>query len=244
MIPKIIHYCWFGHNKKSLLIENCLRSWKKYCPDYHIIEWNEENFDVNCNEYVSQAYNDKKWAFVSDYCRMSVLYKYGGIYLDTDVELLKSIDELLENGIASFENNRKGFVINPGVIFACEPKDIICKEILDTFIANKYIMENGTRNNTTICERATSVFLNHGLKLNNTNQIVEKYVVFNTEYFNPYDMEMDQVNKTENTISIHWFNASWFSESQKLRINIYKKINKLIGFNIIKKFKNIINYNK
>ena len=95
MIPKVIHYCWFGHNKKSELIEKCIASWYKYCPDYKIIEWNEDNFDVNSIPYVRDAYTDKKWAFVSDYARLAIIFREGGIYLDTDVLLRKSLDDLL-----------------------------------------------------------------------------------------------------------------------------------------------------
>lgn len=96
MIPKVIHYCWFGHNKKSELIEKCIASWYEYCPDYKIIEWNEDNFDVNCIPYVRDAYADKKWAFVSDYARLAIIFREGGIYLDTDVLLHKSLDGLLD----------------------------------------------------------------------------------------------------------------------------------------------------
>ena len=97
MIPKIIHYCWFGKNPLSDLAKKCIDSWKKYCPDYEIIEWNEENFDINSNVYVKEAYDSKKWAFVTDYVRLYALDKCGGIYMDTDVELLKGIDVFLEN---------------------------------------------------------------------------------------------------------------------------------------------------
>jgi hypothetical protein len=95
MIPKVIHYCWFGHNKKPVLVEKCIASWHKFCPDYEIVEWNESNFDVNCISYVRDAYADKKWAFVSDCARLYIVYKMGGVYLDTDVLLHKSLDDLL-----------------------------------------------------------------------------------------------------------------------------------------------------
>lgn len=95
-IPKTIHYCWFGGNPKSEIIERCIASWKAYCPDYEIIEWNERNFDVNCIPYVADAYAAKKWAFVSDYARLYVVHEHGGIYLDTDVLLHNRIDDLLQ----------------------------------------------------------------------------------------------------------------------------------------------------
>ena len=99
MIPKIIHYCWFGGNDKSELVERCISSWKKYCPDYKIIEWNENNYNVNKNKYTKYAYERQKWAFVSDYARIDIINTYGGFYLDTDVELMKSLDDLINNEI-------------------------------------------------------------------------------------------------------------------------------------------------
>ncbi len=101
MIPKVIHYIWFGKGKKNELIEGCMKSWKKYCPDYEIKEWNEDNFDINSNQYVKEAYDNKKWAFVSDYVRLYALYNEGGVYLDTDCELLGNIDEFLANNAFS-----------------------------------------------------------------------------------------------------------------------------------------------
>ena len=107
-IPKVIHYCWFGGNPKPKLVQKCIHSWKKYCPDYEIIEWNESNFDISsCPLYVRQAYDVKKWAFVSDYARLKIIHTCGGIYLDTDVELIKSLDSLLEyNAFFGFEDGK------------------------------------------------------------------------------------------------------------------------------------------
>ena len=105
-IPKIIHYCWFGHNKLPALYEKCIQSWKKYCPDYEIVCWNEENFDITQNRYAKEAYEAGKWAFVSDYVRLKVLFEHGGIYLDTDVELIRPIDALVaDGGYMGFDEN-------------------------------------------------------------------------------------------------------------------------------------------
>ena len=104
MIPKKIHYCWFGENEKPLLVIECIKSWQKYCPDYEIMEWNSKNYDVHKNKYMEQAYQAKRWGFVSDYARLDIIYQYGGIYLDTDVELIRSLDDLLEtDGYIGFE---------------------------------------------------------------------------------------------------------------------------------------------
>ena len=128
MIPKIIHYCWFGHNKKSKLIKRCIKSWEKYCPDYKIIEWNEDNFDINICPYVKEAYDEGKWAFVSDYVRFYVLKKYGGIYVDTDVEMLKSIDKLRQNG--AFAGFASDTIIATGLILCTEENNWLCQKVL------------------------------------------------------------------------------------------------------------------
>ena len=116
MIPKIIHYCWFGYNKKPELIEKCIESWHKFLPDWEFREWNESNYNVNKNEYIKEAYKQKKWAFVSDYARFDILNQYGGVYLDTDVELLKPIsDEILQHeAFTGFQSNNR---VNPGLIY-------------------------------------------------------------------------------------------------------------------------------
>ena len=116
IIPKVIHYCWFGRNPKSSLIKKCIKSWKEKCPDYEIVEWNETNFDINCCEYVKQAYEQKKWAYVSDYARFYILNKYGGIYVDTDVQFLKPLDDLLSTKFLGFARKDSSNRINNGVI--------------------------------------------------------------------------------------------------------------------------------
>ena len=138
MTTKIIHYCWFGKNPLPDLANKCIATWKKYCPDYKIIGWNETNFDVECCDYVRESYQAKKWAFVSDYCRFWVLYNYGGIYLDTDVELIKSIDNLPDTFVG-FENQT---TCNSGLIRGALPNDEICRLMLESYYNDKFIKEN------------------------------------------------------------------------------------------------------
>ena len=139
MIPKIIHYCWFGGKPLPKLAKKCIASWKKFCPDYEIKEWNESNFDLNSCTYVKEAYDSKKYAFVSDYARFWILHRYGGVYFDTDVELLKSIDDILADGafmgVENFvaEQNKAKISINPGLGIAAEPGMLIYQEILDFY---------------------------------------------------------------------------------------------------------------
>ena len=139
-IPKIIHYVWLGDKKKPELFYRCLESWKKYCPDYEIKEWNEKNFDFSQSRFAKEAYSQKKWGFVPDYIRAKVLYDYGGIYLDTDVELTKSFDNLLNNEfLISFENN----VYLETAVLASRPKHPFLKKMCDFYINHPFIKGNG-----------------------------------------------------------------------------------------------------
>ena len=237
MIPKIIHFCWFGRNKKSSLIEKCIESWKKYCPDYEIIEWNEDNFDVHCCKYVEEAYEAKKWAFVSDYCRFYVLKQMGGIYLDTDVELLKSLDSYLKTPLIAFEDEKK---LAPGLIFACEKEDELCKQLLDEYDNDHFKNGDGTFNTRTVCDRATDLFLHYGLQANNTLQTVAGYTVYPTDYFNPYDMDSGKITIGEKTVSIHHYAGSWVDKKSKLRGKIYNILVRVFGKKFAEKVRKLL----
>ena len=225
MIPKIIHYCWFGNNKKSKLTKKCIDSWCKICPDFEIREWNEENFDVNICEYTKQAYENKKWAFVSDYCRFYVLNKFGGIYLDTDVELLKSPEQFLSSPFMGFETASS---VNTGLITGCNVGDSLCKAMLDEYNSDKFIID-GNMNLKTVCERVTDFLQKDGLILNNTTQEVGNYVIYDSSYFNPYDVNTGKTNINDNTVSIHHFAASWCSRNERMRGKIFRMLNKCFG---------------
>lgn len=141
MIPKTIHYCWFGGNPKSEIIEKCIASWKKYCPDWEIIEWNESNFDISMMPFTREAYAEKKWAFVSDVARLYAVYEYGGIYMDTDVELLQGIDEVCQyDAMFVFETN---LYINTGMGFGAKAHHSAVEKMLETYRNRTFIKENG-----------------------------------------------------------------------------------------------------
>lgn len=236
MIPKIIHYCWFGNNQKSKLINKCIGSWKKYCNDWEFIEWNETNFDINCCQYVKEAYNSKKWAFVSDYCRFYVLNNMGGIYVDTDVELLKSLDDYLEFPFMGFEEISK---LNPGLICGCEPSDIHCQNLIEEYNCDVFIKTDGTFNLRTVCDRATDEFVKYGLELNNKLQMVDTYKIYPTDYFNPYDMQNGKITIKPETVSIHHYAGSWENSYAKFRGKTYRFINRTFGERTAKLAKNI-----
>lgn len=233
MIPKTIHYCWFGGGRKSELIERCIASWKKYCPDCDIIEWNESNYDVTKNRYMCQAYQAKRWGFVSDYARLDVIYEHGGVYLDTDVELIRPIDELLNgNGFLGFEctpNEKQQHVfVNTGEGFAAKAKDPIVKAMRDSYESRDFLLSDGTHNLTTCPYYNTEALRPFGLVQENRVQIVGEITVYPTEYFCPLDWKTRKCAVTDRTFSIHHFDASWLSIEEKKRRRIARKIDYVI----------------
>ena len=216
-IPKIIHYCWFGRNPKPKLAKKCIKSWKKYCKGYEIKEWNEDNFDISkAPLYVRQAYEAKKWGFVPDYIRLWIIYNYGGIYLDTDVEIIKPLDDLLENkAFAGFETPSN--VVALGLGFAAEPGNRIIKELMDSYNDLSFINQDGTLNMIPAPTLNSEVFRKIGLKENNTNQMLEDMTIYSSEYFCPIDTFSMKLNKTKSTYTIHHFMGSWVSDEDKVK---------------------------
>lgn len=233
MIPRVIHYCWFGHNPKPKLIIKCIESWKKYCPDWEIKEWNEDNYDVYTNEYTKAAYEDKKWAFVSDYARFDVLNKYGGVYFDTDVELLKSIPEYLmeEEAFTGFETSDK---VAPGLVYGSIANQKILQKVLKKYDESKFTdIEN-------VCVALTGILKQEGLRGDNTDQTVDGVRILPTEYFGCFNHEIQTYEKTPNTVSIHHYHASWVSWHHILKFKIIKIAAKILGKNRYLRVKNAI----
>ena len=208
MIPKIIHFCWFGDKKMPRMARKCLNSWKKYCPDYEIKLWNEENFDLDTNKYVREAYEAKKWAFITDYARLYIVYHYGGIYLDTDVELIKPLDSLLNYnaffGIESTQNK----CIATGLGFGAEKGNSIVKEIMEQYENISFKLNDGTYDMTPCPDRNTLVFetgYDHSDKCKN----IDGVQILSSEYMCPKDFKTNKLNITKNTLSIHHFDGSW-----------------------------------
>lgn len=234
-IPKIIHYCWFGKGKKNKLIQNCIESWKKYMPDYEVKEWNEENFDVNSNEYVKEAYNMKKYAFVSDYVRLKALHEFGGIYFDTDIEVLKNFDTILTNkDIYCFEMPDQ---IMTGVMISQKKSGIIF-EYLKHYDKLKFKNEDGTPNLIPNTKFFTSLLISKGLVLNNKRQIIENNIeIFPNEYFCAYDMQNCRFEITKNTYTVHHYTGSWNDGKKKVRKNIKRFFSKILGKKLYEKIR-------
>ena len=238
-IPKIIHYCWFGKGEMPQIAKKCIKSWKKYCPDFQIICWNEDNFDFSKNKYMLEAYNAGKWAFVSDVARLQVVYEFGGVYLDTDVELIKPIDDLIETqGFMGFDE--KG-IIATGLGFGAEKGNQIIGEFLKDYQDISFILPDGSFDLTPCPDRNTSTLKRLGMDISNTNQTFLNMVFLPEEYLCPMDYYTGKKNITKNTYSIHHYSASWTSKVTKRttaikRIIGVKMYNKLYG-KFLHKFK-------
>lgn len=227
MIPHKIHYCWFGYHKKPKLIQKCISSWKTYLPDWQIIEWNESNYDINKNTYISEAYRQGKWAFVVDYARFDILNEQGGIFLDTDVELLRPIPEnfLEYEAFTGFESDK---TINPGLIYASIPGQTILKELITVYEKKKYGEKIDGRVEN-IVDISTEVLRQHGLQKNNTFQIIEGVAVFPKEFFCCFNHEIQAFEMVEQTVSIHHYFASWSPWYRKLYFKCIKITAAILG---------------
>lgn len=221
-IPKIIHYCWFGKGDLPDLAQKCIKTWKEKLPDYEIKEWNESNFDININRYVKEAYENKKYAFVTDYVRLFALYNEGGIYMDTDVEVLKSLDEFLDHeAFSSFENNNQ----IPTGIMGSKPNNKWIGLLLEDYKDLSFVKEDGSLDLTTNVIRITKTTEeNYPLKRNDTYQDLGNVVLYNHEYFSPKDWETGKIFITENTYTIHHFNGSWHSKKEKKQLARKKEL--------------------
>lgn len=236
MIPKIIHYCWFGNNPLPDSAKKCIESWKKFCPDYEIKEWNESNFDLNCMPFVKEAYEAKKYAFVSDVARLIVVNKYGGIYFDTDVEVIQNIDFLLTNkGFIGFENDN---YVATGLGFGSESDSYFLEEMIEKYKEINFLNEDGTFNLVGCPKINTKIMVNNGLKLNGEYQIIKGVVVLPAEFMNPLDSATGRINKTDKTISIHWYTQSWLRLSTRIRSKITKLFHRIFGVDCFSFIKN------
>lgn len=226
MIPKIIHYCWFGGKKKPVEALKCIQSWRKYLKDYQIIEWNEQNFDINQNQYVKEAYESKKYAFVTDFVRLFALKEYGGIYMDTDVEVLKPFNQFLHHeAFSGFENNN--FI--PTGIMGSQKGGQWVSELLDMYKDKQFILPSGKFDTTTNTVLITNHMLKKGLIKNNIFQDFKNYVtLYPSDYFCPKDHATGLIKITENTVCIHHFAASWLPHNtlrwkkHQLKLFIFK----------------------
>lgn len=223
MIPKIIHYCWFGGKPKPKLVLHCIESWKKYCPDYEIKEWNEQNYDISRCSYMHEAYKAGKWAFVSDYARIDILYQYGGIYLDTDVEVIKPLDPFLSTSMfcgweksdgeqiyGSTEDEHMHYAVAYGLGVGAEAGHKILKEMMDLYNQTPFYLPEGGMNLIPCPVYQTRIMQRYGLDaMHDSFQHNNLFSVYPPEYFCPKHPSTHILTLTKNTVCIHHFNMSW-----------------------------------
>lgn len=219
-IPKIIHYCWLGGNPKPESVLRCIESWRKYCPEYEIMEWNESNLDISMNEYTRQAYEAKAWGFVPDYLRLWIVYTCGGVYLDTDVQIIRSFDPLLkEKGFAGFERgtaDTDGAYVNFGQGFGAEAGNPVILEHMKLYEDLCFRNADGTFNRLASPHYTTDVLVGRGLdRKRNTIQILPNFTVYPDDRFCPKSFATGLVQKTKETYSIHQFDGSWYSQQEQ-----------------------------
>lgn len=228
MIPKVIHYCWFGGNPLPELARKCIESWRKFCPDYEIVRWDETNFDVTQNDYCREAYESKKWAFVSDYARLKVLYEYGGIYMDTDVEVTKNLDLFLKHdAFSGFEDDKH----IPTGIMASKKNGEWMRLLLSYYKDRHFILENGEFDLTTNITSITKMTLSkYPVELNNQFQEIEGVcALYPDDFFCPKDYVTGELCITANTYAIHHYDGSWASEEWRWRSAFIHKYHKYVG---------------
>lgn len=216
MIPKIIHYCWFGGKEKPDSVIKCMESWKKYCPDYDIKEWNESNFDIHENDYCREAYEAKRWAFVADYARLYVLYKYGGIYMDTDVEVVRPLDSLMNrNGFLCFENNHN---VSIGTFGAAAHLPMVY-DFLQPYKGRHFKRADGSYDTMTNLKIITQVLVDrYGISLNGKKQVLSgDILVLPMEAFIAKSYLTGWIMRDKSTYAIHHYSATWRNPEEQRR---------------------------
>ena len=230
MIPKTIHYCWFGRGELTPLAKKCIASWRQFFPDYEIKEWNEDNFDVNIIPYTADAYKVGKYAFVSDYARFWVLYHFGGVYFDTDVEVIRPMEDILEKGpFMGFELLGERPAVNPGLGLAAVPGLSLYKAILDQFEQMSFLTENKSLNPYTMIPMVTDLLKGMGLAGNGTIERIAGVDIYPPDWFNPFDDATGRLRKTENTRTIHWFAKSWLPAEPEWKTWTKRLLRRLFG---------------
>ena len=231
MIPKIIHYCWFGRGEKPELAKRCIASWEKFCPDFEIREWNEDNCDYLAMPFMAEAYAAKKYAFVSDVMRLVVLEQYGGVYFDTDVEVVRDISPLLnDEGFIGFENDQ---FVNSGQVMAAVPHQSVVQAMIAAYRPLHFTNADGSLNTVTCPHLNTAVLERFGLVRNGQEQLIKGIRVYPADRFNPLDSATGRLKKTENTWSIHWYSMSWLPKGMQLRYKLTKACRRLFGKNCL-----------
>ena len=244
MIPKKIHYCWFGGKPLPASAQKCIASWRRFFPDYEIIEWNEDNFPVDTIAYTAEAYRAGKYAFVSDYARFKILYAQGGLYFDTDVEVIAPFDSILAAGPfmgCEFDPApNQEMMVAAGLGLGAEPEMPVYKAVLDRYADMHFINPDGSQNQTTVVETVTRVLEKFGIKNRVGFHENAGIMIYPAEYFNPLDDATGRLRKTDKTVSIHWFSKSWVDNSNPLRVKMSRLAHRIFGVHFFTNVRNIL----
>ena len=228
MSPKTIHYCWFGRGEKPKLAQKCIASWKKFCPDYEIVEWNEDNYDVNGTAYTRHCYENKKWAYLSDYVRLDIVYQHGGVYFDTDVEVISSLDWLLNN--EAFVALEDAQTVATGLGFGAIKGNKYIKAMMGQydFARQEDVFVTGCP------DLNTNAIQQFGIHLDGSLQKKDGLLILPVEYMNPYDDPTGRLTITDKTVSIHWYSKSALSKKSVLRSNLTRPVHRIFGVDCFK----------
>ena len=239
-IPATIHYCWFGGSPLPKSAERCIASWKMYFPDWEIRVWNEDHFDVKMIPYTREAYERKKYAFVSDYARFYILYHYGGLYFDTDVEMIRPMDDIAARGpFMGIEQSTHTVGVNPGLGMGAVPGMAFYKDMLDYYADLHFVDEYGVQLPGTIVKHTTDRLCRYGFHPENEQQQVAGIQIYPNDWFNPLDDATGRVVITENTRSIHHYAKTWIEHYGPLRIWITRRLHRIFGVDTLRRLRNI-----
>ena len=234
MIPKIIHYCWFGRKPLTPLAQKCIASWRQFFPEYEIREWNEDNFDVARIPYTAQAYQTGKYAFVSDYARFWVLYKYGGLYFDTDVEVIRPMDDVVKRGpFMGLELLGEKMAVAPGLGLAAQPEMPLYKTILDRYETLPFLLPDSSLNPCMMIPMVTELLKGKGLKGDGSIENIDGMDIYPPDWFNPFDDSTGRLRTTDNTRTIHWYAKSWLPSEPTWRISMKRMLRRVFGKEVV-----------
>ena len=250
MIPKIIHYCWFGGNKEPESVRKCIESWRKYCPDYEIIRWDESNFQIDSHPYMAEAYRLGKWPFVSDLARLIIIYNNGGVYLDTDVELIKPLNKiLLDNrfffgieNLPDLVHDSRSIHVATGLGFGAEINNPVIFDLIKTYDNSSFVLPDGTLDLTACPLRNTRALEKYGFDGRDTIHKFMGGTIYPSEYFCPVEYGTGISHFTNNTVSIHHYAASWKSKEELEKEKVVYSVFARFGFLGTKICRNIAEY--